>query len=79
MGYKNQFFEGSSWFKLNNLGLAQGVPLELDVIVAKELKLKVRNRFWELISAFLKVTEEILERVPFCLFPLLNNNFGPES
>ena len=55
------------------------MPLELDTSVAKELKLKVKNRFWELIPVFLKVTGEKLEQVPFCLLPLLNNNFGPES
>ena len=55
------FFEGWSWFKLTNLGLALGT----NTSVARGLKLKVR-KFWRLIPTFLEVTEEKL--VPGCLF-----------
>ena len=40
---KNHFFEGRSWFKFNNLGLALVMVLKLYTSVAKGLKLKVRN------------------------------------
>ena len=42
------FFEGSSWFKFNNLWLALGASLKLYPSVAKVLKLRVR-KFWGLI------------------------------
>ena len=38
---KNQFFEGCSWFKFNNLVLALGTALKFNISVAKGLKLKV--------------------------------------
>ena len=40
---KNTFFEGWSWFKFNNLGLALGIALEFFAGLAKGLKLKVRK------------------------------------
>ena len=40
---KVAFFEGWSWFKLNNLGLALGTNLKFYTSVAKGLKLKVRK------------------------------------
>ena len=42
---KNAFFEGWSWFRFNNLGLALGKNLKFYTSVAKGLKLKVR-KFW---------------------------------
>ena len=39
------FFEGLSWFKFNNLGLALGTNLKFSTSVAKGLKLKV-SKFW---------------------------------
>ena len=38
---KTTFFEGWSWFKFNDLGLALGMALKFYANVAKELKLKV--------------------------------------
>ena len=52
---KNQFFEGCSWLKLNNLGLALGMTLEFYTGVEEGLKLKVR-KFWGLITTFVEVT-----------------------
>ena len=48
---KNLFFEGYSWFKFNNLGLALGMALKFYTSVSKEFKLKVR-KFWGLIPTF---------------------------
>ena len=59
MTKKSVFFEGWSWFKFNNLGLARGTNLEFYTSVAKRLKLKVR-KFWGLIPTFLEVTGEKL-------------------
>ena len=56
---KTVFFEGWSWFKFNNLGLALSISLKFYSSVAKELKLKVR-KFWELIPTFIEVTGEKL-------------------
>ena len=56
---KNTFFEGWSWFKLNNLVLALGKNLKFYTSVAKRLKLKVR-KFWRLIPTFLEVIGEKL-------------------
>ena len=54
---KTNFFEGCSWFKFNNLGLALGVALKFYTSVTKGLKLKVR-KFRGLIGTFVEVTEE---------------------
>ena len=54
---KTTFFEGWSWFKFNNLGLALGANLKVYTSVAKRLKLKVR-KFWGVIRTFVEVTGE---------------------
>ena len=59
MNRKTTFFEGWSWFKLNNYGLALGMDLKFYTSVAKGLKLKVR-KFWRLIPTFEEVTGEKL-------------------
>ena len=56
---KATFFEGWSWFKFNNLGLAPGTSLKFYTSVAKGLKLKVRKSSG-LIPTFVEVTEEKL-------------------
>ena len=56
---KNHFFEGLSWFKLNNLGLALGKFLKFYNSVVKVLKLKVRT-FWGISFLFVEVTKEEL-------------------
>ena len=65
-------FEGWSWFKFNNLGLALGRDLKFCNSQWKGLKLKVR-KFWGLIPTFVEVTGEKL--VAGALFgppPILN-------
>ena len=64
---KTAFFEGWSWFKFNNLGLALGTNLKFYTIVAKGLKLKAR-KFWGLTTTFVKVAEEKLVGGGGCLF-----------
>ena len=61
MTRKTNFFEGCSWFKFNNLGLALGTALKVYTSVAKGLKLKVR-KFWWIIPTFAEVTREKLVR-----------------
>ena len=56
---KNRYFDGFSWFKFNNLGLALGANLKFYSSVAKGLKLKVR-KFWGLIPTFAEVAEKKL-------------------
>ena len=56
---KNRFFEGWSWFKFNNLGLALGKNLKFYTSLSKGLKLNVR-KFWGLIPTFVEVTGEKL-------------------
>ena len=56
---KTTFFEGWSWFKFSNLGLALGTTLKFYNSVAKGLKLKAR-KFWGLSSTFVEVTWEKL-------------------
>ena len=46
-------FEGCSWFKFNNLGVALDMALKFYASVAKGLKLRVRN-FGRLIPTFVK-------------------------
>ena len=65
---KTALFEGWSWFKFNNLGLALGTNLKVYTSVAKGLKLKVR-KFLGLIPTFVEVTAEELVRGPFCSPP----------
>ena len=54
---KTAVFEGWSWFKFHNLGLALVTNLKFYTSPPKGLKLKVR-KFWGLISVFVEVTEE---------------------
>ena len=56
---KNHFFQGWTWFKFNNLGLALGMTLKFYTSVAKRLKLKV-EKFWGLSLTFVAVTGEKL-------------------
>ena len=43
MTRKSNFFDGCSWFKFDNLGLALDVALKFNTSVAKGLKLKARK------------------------------------
>ena len=61
------FFEGCSWFKFNNLGVARGMALTFYLSVAKWLKLKVR-KFWRLNPTFVEETAEKLVAEAFCFF-----------
>ena len=56
MTRKIAFFQGWSWFKFSNLGLALGRNLKFCTSVAKGLKLKVR-KFWGPNPTFVEVTE----------------------
>ena len=76
MNRKTAFFEGWTWFKFNNLGLALGMNLKLYTSVAKELKLNARKLWW-LNPTFVEVTNEKLVEGAgaFCpppLLPILN-------
>ena len=51
------FFEGQSWFKFNSFGLALGTNLKFYTIVAKGLKVKVRE-FLGLNPTFVGITEQ---------------------
>ena len=62
---RNNFFEGCSWFKFNNLGLALGMALKCYTSVAKGLKLKVRTFWW----LFVEVTKEKLVGGRFDPYP----------
>ena len=70
MTRKTIFFEGSSWLKFNNYGLALGTILKFYTSLSKELKLKVK-RFWGLILTFEVAGEKLVGR-PFCPSPILN-------
>ena len=59
MTRKIAFFEGWSWFKFNNLGVALGTNLKFYTSLSKGLKPKVR-KFWGLIPASVEVTREKL-------------------
>ena len=56
---RKDFSEGCSWFNINNLELAVGIALKSYTSVAKDLKLKVR-KIWGQILTFLEVTGENL-------------------
>ena len=71
MTRKTAFFEGWSWFKFNNLGLALGTNLKFYTSLSKGLKLKVR-KFWGLISTFGEVTGEKLVGEAFLAPHILN-------
>ena len=62
---KNRFFEGWSWLKFNNFGLALGTNLKFYTSVEKGLKVKVRM-FLGLVKTFVEVTREKLVGGPFC-------------
>ena len=52
---RTTFFEGSSWFKVNYLGLVLDMALKFYATVGKGLKLKAR-KCWGLIPTFVEVT-----------------------
>ena len=56
---KTAFFEGWSWFKISNLGLAVGMNSKFSTSVAKGLQLKFR-KFYGLVPTFVEVTGEKL-------------------
>ena len=56
---KTAFFEGWSWFKFNNLGLALGTNLKFYSSTEKGSKLKV-SKFLGIISTFVEITGEKL-------------------
>ena len=55
MTWKTTSFEGWSWFKFNNLGLALRMTLKFHTSVAKVLKLKLK-KFCGLSPTFVEVT-----------------------
>ena len=65
---KKAFFEGWSWFKFNNLGLALDMALKFYTSVQKGLQLRVR-KICGLISTFVEVIGEKLLGGPFCPLP----------
>ena len=67
---KSAFFDGWSWFKFNNLGLALGTNLKFYTNLSNVSKLKVR-KFWGLIFTFVEVTGEKLAGGA-CLPTILN-------
>ena len=70
---ESAFFEGWSWFKFNNLGLALGMNLKFHTSVAKGLKLKVK-KFYGLVPTFVEVAgEKMVGKVPFCSPPPILN------
>ena len=72
MTRKTAFFEGWSWFKFNNLGLALVTNLKFYTSLSKGLKLKVRKS-WGLIPTVVEVTGGKLVRGSFCTpLPILN-------
>ena len=58
MTRKTTFFEGTSWSKFNNLGLALGMTLKIYTSLAKGLTLKVR-KFCGLSPKFVEVTGKL--------------------
>ena len=71
MARKTGLFEGWSWFKFNNLGLALDMAFSFYTSVAKGLELKV-SRFCGKIPGFAEVTEEKLVGALFVPAPILN-------
>ena len=65
---KNQFFEGLSWFKFSNMGLALSMTLKFYTSMEKGLKLKIRNCWW-LIPTLAEIKGEKLVGRPF--WPLI--------
>ena len=68
MTRKIDFFEGWSWFKFTNLGLALGTNLKLCTSVSKGLKLNAR-KFWGPNPTFVEVTREKLVEGAFLPTP----------
>ena len=68
---KTTYFEGWSWLKFNNLGLALGMNVKFCTRVAKGLKLRVR-KFWGPIRTFVEVTGRKLVGRAFLPRPNLN-------
>ena len=66
MTRKTTFFEGWSWFKFNNLGLALGTNLKFYTSVAKGLKLKVRKFLGGANSYVCRSYRGKTGRGPFC-------------
>ena len=62
---KTASFEGWSWFKFNNLGLALDTNFKFCSGVEKKLELEVR-KFWGPNPTFVEVTRENLVGGPFC-------------
>ena len=65
---KIDFFEGWSWFKFNNLGLALRTNLKICTSEEKGLKLKVR-KFWRPNPMFVEVKGEKLVAGAFLALP----------
>ena len=65
---KIKHFQGYSWFKLNNLGLALSMALKFYTSAAKGLKLKVR-KFCGLILTFVEAREKKLAEEDFLASP----------
>ena len=59
MTRETTFFEGRSWFKFKNLGLALRANMKFYTSLSKGLKLKVR-KFWGLTPTLVEVTGEKL-------------------
>ena len=68
---KTTYFEGWSWLKFNNLGLALGMNVKFCTRVAKGLKLRVR-KFWGAIPMFVEDTGRKLVGRSFLPCPNLN-------
>ena len=75
---KIAFFEGWSWFKFDNLGLALGTNLTFYTSVAKGLKLKVRKSSGPN-PTFLEVTGEKLVEEGLFAPPILNRVKGNKT
>ena len=63
MTRKTTFFEGLSWLKFNNHGLALDTNLKFYTSVRKKLILQLK-KFGGIIPTFVEVTEEKLETHP---------------
>ena len=74
---KTAFFDGWSWFKFNNSGLALGTNLKFFTSVATGLKLKV-TKFWRLNPTFVEVTGEKLVGGTLFIPPILSTVFIPK-
>ena len=58
--WKTTYFEGWSFSNFNNLGLALGMKLKLEILHQRvKVEIKIR-KFWSLIPTFVNVTREKL-------------------